>query len=124
MLAFHWLPAVLVGSPFVLAARMERDASPGEAPEAPEDEVAGLVGRVQAGDPAAESELVGHFSHGLLLMLRRLVRNPALADDLHQETFALSSSGKIRRGEVREPEKLAQRPRRPLFSCPLYRLPH
>ena len=55
---------------------------------------------------AAESELVARFSRGLLLMLRRLVQNPALADDLHQETLALVIE-KIRRGEVREPEKLA-----------------
>ena len=39
-------------------------------------------------------------------MLRRLVQNPALADDLHQETLALVIE-KIRRDEVREPEKLA-----------------
>jgi RNA polymerase sigma-70 factor (ECF subfamily) len=39
-------------------------------------------------------------------MLRRLAQNPALADDLHQETLALVVE-KVRRGEVREPEKLA-----------------
>ena len=39
-------------------------------------------------------------------MLRRLTQNHALADDLHQETLALVLA-KIRRGEVREPEKLA-----------------
>jgi len=103
MLSSHWL-LVLVSSPFVLAARMGRDAS--DSAEAPDDEVATLVRRIQAGDPAAESELVARFSRGLLLMLRRLVQNPALADDLHQETFALVL-GKIRGGEVREPEKLA-----------------
>jgi RNA polymerase sigma-70 factor (ECF subfamily) len=103
MLPPRWLQAVLALAPLVLAARMERDALPGEAPE---DDVAGLVRRIQAGDAAAESELVARFSRGLLLMLRRLVQNPALADDLHQETFALVL-GKIRRGEVREPERLA-----------------
>lgn len=103
MLSSHWLPTVLFLAPFVLAAWMEREASRGEA--AGED-VADLVRRIQAGDPAAESELVARFSRGLLLMLRRLVQNPALADDLHQETLALVL-GKIRRGEVREPEKLS-----------------
>jgi RNA polymerase sigma-70 factor (ECF subfamily) len=98
-----WLHFVLDLSPFVLAVRMERDAPQGGAAE---DDLAGLVRRVQAGDPAAESELVARFSRGLLLMLRRLVQNPALADDLHQETLALVL-GKIRRGEVREPERLA-----------------
>jgi RNA polymerase sigma-70 factor (ECF subfamily) len=82
---------------------MERDAAPEETPGS---NLADLVRRIQAGDPAAEGELVSRFSRGLLLMLRRLVQNPALADDLHQETFALVL-GKIRRGEVREPEKLA-----------------
>ncbi len=103
MLSPRWLHVALLLAPFVLAVRMERDAVPGEAPE---EDIAGLVRRIQGGDAAAESELVTRFSRGLLLMLRRLVRDPALADDLHQETFALVL-GKIRRGEVREPERLA-----------------
>jgi RNA polymerase sigma-70 factor (ECF subfamily) len=67
---------------------------------------ADLVQRIQSGDRSAEAELVARFSHGLLLMLRQLARNPSLADDLHQETLALVLQ-KIRRGEVREPERLA-----------------
>jgi RNA polymerase sigma factor (sigma-70 family) len=70
---------------------------------------ADLVRRIQSGDPSApsaEAELVARFSHGLLLMLRQLARNPALADDLHQETLALVLQ-KIRRGEVRDPEQLS-----------------
>ncbi|HEY0514233.1 MAG TPA: sigma-70 family RNA polymerase sigma factor [Thermoanaerobaculia bacterium] len=106
MLSPRWLQAVLALAPFVLAVRMERDAARGEDAEPPAGDLARLVRRIQEGEPAAESELVARFSRGLLLMLRRLVRNPALADDLHQETFALVL-GKIRRGEVREPEKLA-----------------
>jgi RNA polymerase sigma-70 factor, ECF subfamily len=101
MLSFHWLHALLALSPFALAVRMERDAA-----ETPAGDVADLVRRIQAGDPAAENELVARFSRGLLLMLRRLVQNPALADDLHQETLALVL-GKVRRGEVREPAKLS-----------------
>jgi RNA polymerase sigma-70 factor (ECF subfamily) len=65
-----------------------------------------LVARIRGGDRAAEAELVARFSRGLLLLLRRLARDPALADDLHQETLALVLE-KIRRGEVREPERLA-----------------
>jgi RNA polymerase sigma-70 factor, ECF subfamily len=65
-----------------------------------------LAERIQAGDGTAEAELVTRFSRGLLLMLRRLTGNPALADDLHQETLALVLE-KIRRAEVREPERLA-----------------
>ena len=82
---------------------MERQASQGDAVEG---DLANLVQRIQAGDPAAENELVARFSRGLLLMLRRLVQNPALADDLHQETLALVLE-KVRRGEVREPARLA-----------------
>lgn len=104
MLSSHWLQVVVALSPFVLAARMGRDAS--GAAEMPDGDVAALVRRIQEGDSAAESELVDRFSHGLLLMLRRLVQNLALADDLHQETLALVLA-KIRRGEVREPERLA-----------------
>jgi RNA polymerase sigma-70 factor (ECF subfamily) len=105
MLSFHWLRFVLVLSPVVLAARMGRNASQSDAVEAPDADLAALVRRIQAGAPAAESELVARFSRGLLLMLRRLVQNVALADDLHQETLALVLA-KIRGGEVREPEKL------------------
>jgi len=100
MLSF-WLHLLLALPPFVLAVRTERDAT-----EAPEGDVADLVRRIQAGDPAAENELVARFSRGLLLMLRRLVQDPALADDLYQETLALVLA-KIRRGEVREPERLS-----------------
>jgi RNA polymerase sigma-70 factor, ECF subfamily len=104
MLSSDWLCVVLVLSPFVLVTRMGRDAS--DAPDGEEGDLAGLVRRIRAGDPAAESELVARFSRGLLLMLRRLVQNPALADDLHQETLALVLA-KVRGGEVREPERLA-----------------
>jgi RNA polymerase sigma-70 factor (ECF subfamily) len=106
MSSFHWLYVVLASSPYALAARMGPDASPGDSAAGPEGDLAPLVRRIQAGDPAAESELVARFSHGLHLMLRHLTRNPALADDLHQETLALVLA-KIRRAEVREPEKLA-----------------
>jgi RNA polymerase sigma-70 factor (ECF subfamily) len=104
MLSFRWLHAVLSLAPFVLAVRMERDGVPGEA--APGGDLADLVRRIQEGEAAAENELVARFSRGLLLMLRRLVQNGSLADDIHQETFALILQ-KIRRGEVREPERLA-----------------
>ncbi len=81
------------------AATRPEDREPG-------DGLARLVERIQTGDRTAESELVTRFSHGLLLMLRRLTGNPALADDLHQETLALVIE-KVRRGDVREPERLA-----------------
>jgi RNA polymerase sigma-70 factor (ECF subfamily) len=103
MLSPRWLQAALALIPLVLAVRMECEAAPDEASA---EDAAELVRRIQAGDPAAESALVSRFSRGLLLMLRRLAGNPALADDLHQETLALVIA-KIRKGEVREPERLA-----------------
>jgi len=86
---------------------MEPEAAPAWIDDSADDGgLTRLVERVHAGEREAEAELVERFSHGLLLMLRRLAQNPALADDLHQETLALVI-GKIRRGEVREPERLA-----------------
>jgi len=66
---------------------------------------ADLVGRIRSGEAAAEDELIRHFSRGISFLLRRVARDPALAEDLHQETFRLAIE-KIRRGEIREPEKL------------------
>ncbi len=101
MRSLLWSQAVSILGPFVLAAVHASTSA-----EDADDEPARLVTRIQAGDRDAEAELVARFSHGLLLMLRRLAQNPALADDLHQETLALVLE-KVRRGEVREPEKLA-----------------
>src|SRR6185369_9135651 len=87
--------------------RMKPEAVPAWINESADDgDLTRLVERIRAGERAGEAELVERFSHGLLLMLRRLTQNPALADDLHQETLALVIE-KIRRGEVREPERLA-----------------
>jgi RNA polymerase sigma-70 factor, ECF subfamily len=66
---------------------------------------AALARRVQAGDAAAEAELVERYSRGVCFLLRELTRDPAHADDLHQETFRLVLE-KLRAGELREPEKL------------------
>lgn len=67
--------------------------------------MAALVQRIRNKDPQAEDELVAQFSRGLALMLRRLTGNAALAEDLHQETFRVVL-GKLRAGDLREPEKL------------------
>ncbi|HEV7505678.1 MAG TPA: RNA polymerase sigma factor [Thermoanaerobaculia bacterium] len=101
MILHLWSQAVGVLCTFVLGALPAPDGTGGV-----EDEPARLVARIQVGDRAAETELVERFSHGLLLMLRRLAQNPTLADDLHQETLSLVLE-KIRRAEIREPEKLA-----------------
>jgi RNA polymerase sigma-70 factor (ECF subfamily) len=73
-----------------------------------------LVRRIVAGDPAADADLVARFSRALSFLLRRLTRDPAAAEDLYQETFRLVIE-KVRRGELREAEKL------PGFVCSLAR---
>jgi RNA polymerase sigma-70 factor, ECF subfamily len=65
----------------------------------------GLVDRIRAGAAGAEDELIRRFSRGITFLLRRVTRDPATAEDLHQETFRLALE-KIRLGEIREPEKL------------------
>lgn len=72
----------------------------------PAQDPADLVTRIAAGDPEAEARLVELYSRGLSYLLRRLTGDPSLSEDLHQETFRIVIE-KLRRGEVREPEKLA-----------------
>jgi RNA polymerase sigma-70 factor (ECF subfamily) len=64
-----------------------------------------LVRRIQAGNPAAEAELVARFSEGLSFLLRRWTRDITVAEDLFQETFRLALE-KVRKGEVRDPDRL------------------
>jgi len=67
---------------------------------------ADLVRRIRSGDPRAEEELVARFGEGLTFLLRRWTRGHSDAEDLYQETFRLALE-KVRRGEVRDPERLA-----------------
>ncbi len=53
------------------------------------DDTCDLVRRIQSGDRDAESELVHHFSRGILFLLRRAGARPEEAEDLHQETFRI-----------------------------------
>lgn len=73
---------------------MEPAAAPGD-----------LVFRIQAGDRRAEAELVERYGEGLAFLLRRWARTHDAASDLYQETFRLALE-KIRKGEVRDPERL------------------
>jgi RNA polymerase sigma-70 factor (ECF subfamily) len=73
-----------------------------------------LASRIQTGDRQAEEELVARFHRGVIFLLRRMVRDPSLAEDLAQETFRIALE-KIRRGDLREPDKLAG------FLCSLAR---
>src|SRR5687768_1003012 len=65
-----------------------------------------LVRRIRSGDPRAEEELIARFGDGLTFLLRRWTRGHSDAEDLYQETFRLALE-KVRRGEVRDPERLA-----------------
>jgi RNA polymerase sigma-70 factor, ECF subfamily len=69
-----------------------------------------LVSRIQAGDQQAEVELVECYSPVVMSIIRREVGATALADDLYQESFCIILE-KVRRGDVREAEKL------PGFVC-------
>lgn len=64
-----------------------------------------LVDRISAGDVTAETELWNRFKDGVFQIVLRRVRNHHLAEDLTQETY-LIVIGRIKKGEVREPEKL------------------
>lgn len=65
-----------------------------------------LVERIIQGDRAAETELVERFRRGVALILARETHGSGVHDDLLQDTFQVALE-KIRRGEVREPEKIA-----------------
>jgi RNA polymerase sigma-70 factor, ECF subfamily len=45
------------------------------------------VARLRSSDPAVRAEVVGHYQHRLYRYLLRLVRDPASADDLFQQTW-------------------------------------
>ena len=82
------------------------DRSPGAAAE--------LVRRIRAGDAGAESELVSRYCRGVTILIRRASRDASAVDDLYQQTFQIALE-KIRRGDLREPEKLSG------FICSLAR---
>ena len=65
-----------------------------------------LVSRIRAGDHQAEVELIECYNVVVMSIIRREVGNAALADDLYQESFCIILE-KIRRGDVREAEKLS-----------------
>jgi len=65
---------------------------------------AGLVERIRAGDPAGMEELYGVFSRGVRFYLYRQLGLQELEDKVH-DTFLIVIQA-IRRGELREPERL------------------
>lgn len=65
-----------------------------------------LVSRIRAGNRQTEAELVERYSRGVMIIIRRDVRDTGVAEDLYQETFRIVLE-KIRQGDVREPERLS-----------------
>src|SRR5215470_1817943 len=65
-----------------------------------------LVSRIRAGDQQAEAELVECYNPVVMSIISREVGPTALADDLYQESFCIIFE-KVRRGDVREAEKLS-----------------
>ena len=65
-----------------------------------------LVTLVKRGDHAAETEMVERYSRGLRFLLRRKTRDPDLAEDFLQETWAIALV-KIRTDGLENPGRLA-----------------
>jgi RNA polymerase sigma-70 factor, ECF subfamily len=64
----------------------------------------GLVERIQSGDPSGLEELYAIFTNGIRFYLRRQL-GPQDVDDRVHEAF-LATTMSIRRGDLREPERL------------------
>lgn len=71
-----------------------------------EIEVVAIVSRILAGDAEAEGELVERYSRGINIIINKIVSNRSTTNDLSQETFRIVLE-KIRRADLREPEKLS-----------------
>ena len=65
-----------------------------------------FVSRILAGNRQAEAELIDSYGRGVRIIIRRAGGDAAIVDDLSQETFRIVLE-KIRRGDIREPEKLS-----------------
>jgi RNA polymerase sigma-70 factor (ECF subfamily) len=69
-------------------------------------EVVEIVRRILAGDSAAEEEVVRRYRHGVTVIIDHIVRRESATDDVSQETFKIVLE-KLRRGDLREPERLS-----------------
>lgn len=76
--------------------------SPAETPS----DLPGLVKKILAGEQEGEVELVLRYRACLAIIIQRITRDSTDTEDLCQETFRLTLE-KLRRGELREPEKLS-----------------
>ena len=71
-----------------------------------ETELSELVKRIIAGDPTAEEELVLRYNQGVAILIDQIVRSRSATEDVSQDTFKIVLT-KIRRGDLREPERLS-----------------
>jgi len=67
---------------------------------------ADLVDRIGQGDRRAESAMVERYRRGLLFLLRKRTGDPALAEDMCQETLRIAIE-KLRGEPINEAERLA-----------------
>lgn len=68
-------------------------------------EAADIVARIGAGDPSAEKALLDKYFRPLLALLRFRCHDPAVADDLCQETFRIAIE-QLRQQALHNPEAL------------------
>lgn len=69
-------------------------------------ELSEIVNRIIAGDADAEAEVVRMYQKGVAMIIRRTLRGASAGEDVSQDTFRKVLE-KIRRGELREAERLS-----------------
>lgn len=69
-------------------------------------ELSEIVRRILAGDSGAEAELVRLYQKGVAMIIRRILGSASAGEDASQDTFRKVLE-KIRRGELREAERLS-----------------
>jgi RNA polymerase sigma-70 factor (ECF subfamily) len=65
-----------------------------------------MVRRIIDGDRTAEAEFVARYARGVRMIVSRASSDRSAVDDLCQETFKTALE-KVRRGDVRDPERLS-----------------
>jgi len=86
------------------AATLEREALGQPVVPPVEQSWSGLVERIQTGDPSGLEELYGVFTKGIRFYLCRELGPQDLDDKVHDAFLTIAQS--IRRGDLREPERL------------------
>lgn len=69
-------------------------------------EAVDLVSRIKAGSQEAERDLIQRYSRGAFVIINRIVSNSSDVEDLVQQAL-ITAIEKIRRDELREPERLS-----------------